>query len=242
MYVLALALLLAADHQSIIPIFGIAHGRDGTSHFASATVFNPTRRTATIRRTALLSTRCPVPEVWQVPPRATVELGHEFAPDCTDIGAMSVVSDEPVLVTGSITTVFNRFGEFPLSLWDIQPYEAPTTWIEPGMEAVTEARVLEFHRGNLLLVNPNSTTLRVEIAVERPEFSASRTETADVPPLSIRLLPIAELEDPSPSPFPRVVSGRHVLTLRGDGRFQAGASSLDLFGGNVFRKAVPLEP
>lgn len=84
----------------------------------------------------------------------------------------------------------------------------------------------------------------VEARLYRPELQASRTDTFEVPPATVRLFRLAAVDDPKPRipGEPRAVSGHHDVVLKGNGRYWAGASSLNTYGGNAFRKAIPLEP
>lgn len=240
MIALVLAAVLAADHRYIIPLIGSAQG-PSASHYARGMMLNPTARTATVRRVGLFPSACAMTETWQIPPHGRLEVGFPITSNCSGVAAVEVVSDEPLHVTGSVLT----FLDWPSAVMDRQEFEVPTDWIDAGQEAVTSGVAMEIapYRMNLLVINPNPEPLVVEATVDRSEYDATRVDTFEVPPATVRLFAIEPVANPrEPSPFPHVISGEHDITVRANRRFWAGASSVDLWGGNVFRKAIPLEP
>ena len=242
MIALVLAVLLVVDHQYIIPLIGGANGANSESHYAIATMLNPTARTATVRRTALFPGDCAaMTKSWELAPHAKIDIGFPFDSNCTGIAALTMVSDEPLYVTGSILT----FSLGPNFRFDRQFYDAPQEWIEAGVDAATSGVSMEEppYRANLLVINPNPEPLIVEAHLTRPEYGATRVDTFEVPPATVRLFAIVAVEDPGPfNPFPHIINGEHDIIVRGNRRFWAGVSSIDLYGGNTFRKVIPLEP
>ena len=241
MIALALAAILAADHHYIIPLIGNSYGIPA-SHLATATMLNPTSRPATVRRTGLYPADCTkMTQSWLLAPHSSVEVAWPYDSNCHGtLAALTVVSDEPLYIRGSILT----HGFMPAWIMDTQEYDAPTAWIEAGVEAVTSGVTIDGgHRTNLLVINPNPEPLQVEVHVYRSEFDAFRTDAFEVPPATLRLFPIAPVANPDPpTGEPIAVTGHHDIVVKANGRFQAGASSVNTYGGNVFRKAIPLEP
>ena len=233
-----LTLLLAI----IIPVIGESTGHRA-QHRARALVFNPTPRTAIVRKVDVyplsLNSACRIPQEWSVPPRQTesIEINDSF---CGPIGltALSIASDEPVVVQNEVVSHFQD-----TTVTDVQLFEAPAQWIEAGMEAMTSATVQPARnlRGNLLVINPNDFVLVVQMHVQRRDAPGpSRDETFEVAPHSSRLHSIEYIPNPHPD-YPLGFDWSHEITLAANGRFWAGASSIDENGGSYFYEAVALE-
>lgn len=240
---LLLAPSLFAQHEYIIPILGSAPGIEA-DHYASASVLNPTARTAHIRVTALYPLSadqpCQVTAPAELAPRRRAVIG--FFPNCPpgQLAAITIESDERLVVETTITSLLRRASG---PIHDVQQVGAGTAWIPFAAEALAYGEFDENVglRANLLLINPNAFFLRVRIHLHRPEANASREETLVVAPHSTILHPLRAVPMP-PSQFPRIVTGHHEITLAADDRFWAGVSSITTTGGNHFEEAVPLEP
>jgi hypothetical protein len=235
---------LFAQHQYIIPMVGSAPGIDA-DHYAGASILNPTARTAHIRVTGVYPVFGP-PQCNVQVPQELVPRGREgivFPVNCPGrpLAAVSIESDEPLVVKTFITSFLRRFD---VQIHDVQQIDAGTAWVPIGVEALTSGEFDEEHglRANLLLINPNAYALRVRIEVNRPEAGVpARVETLVVAPQTTILHPLAAVPVP-PQPFPTIVTGHHDVLLSADGPFWAGVSSLTTNGGNHFQEAVALEP
>ncbi len=233
---------LFAQHEYIIPIIGSAAGIEA-NHFAEADVLNPTARTAHIRVTGVFPVhpiQCEPVVPAELAPRSRGAIGFHFTCPVRQLAAVTIESDEPLVVKTSILSSLRRFD---VSIHDVQQIDAGTAWIPFAAEALTYGELDERVglRANLLLINPNAFGLRVRVALHRPEANASREETLLVAPRSTVLHPLPSVPMPATG-FPTVVSGHHDILVSADGRFWAGVSSITTSGGNHFEEAVPLEP
>ena len=241
--------MLIALLEIIIPILGSSSGHQAR-YFATATVFNPTPRTAIVRRAALypltLHPGCTLPAEWSVPSHRAITIQFEGTSTCggllpVGLTALSITSEEPVVVTNHVVSNFLETG-----VVDRQRIEEPTQWIEADVEAVTGAEIEPAfrYRANLLVINPNDFTLVVRMQVRRGDRTGpTREETIDVPPRSSRLHPIEYIRNPlyDYPDYPFGLHNLHEITLVANGRFWAGASSINDEGGCDFRKAIPLQ-
>ena len=96
---------LFAQHEYIIPIIGSAKGFDA-DHVAGASVLNPTARTAHIRLTGIYPLSvgpCHVQVPETLAPRSRGHIG--FIPNCStsQLAALTIESDEPLVVESTIT-------------------------------------------------------------------------------------------------------------------------------------------
>lgn len=239
---LFLAPSLFAQHEYIIPILGSAVGIEA-EHYAEADVVNPTARTAHIRVTGVYpvypAPQCEPVVPAELAPRSRGTIGFHFTCAVRQLTAITIESDEPLVVKTSITSFLSRPG-CPIA--DVQQIRAGT-WIPFAAEALTRG---EFDdrvglRANLLLVNPNAFELRVRVGLHRPEANASREETLLVAPRSTILYPLPSVPMPNTG-FPTVVTGHHDVIVSADGRFWGGVSSITTNGGNHFEEAIALEP
>ena len=244
---LVLLLLLApaafAQHEYIIPLVGSAPGIDA-DHYAGADVLNPTARTAHIRVTGVYPVYpgqlCELDVPAELAPRSRGGIGFHFTCAARQLAAVTIESDEPLVVKNTITSFLRRFD---VTIADVQRIHAGTAWIPFAAEAVTSGQLDERFgmRANLLLINPNAFALRVRIGLTRPEANASREETIVVAPQSTILYPLRAVPMPVTGQ-PTIVTGHHEIILAADDRFWAGVSSVTTSGGNHFEEAVPLEP
>ena len=241
---LLLAPSLFAQHEYIIPMVGSAAGIDA-DHHAAASVLNPTARTAHIRVTGVYpvfgDSPCEVQVPQELAPRSRGGIG--FGVNCSGkrLAAVSIASDEPLVVENTVTSFLRRL---ECQIHDVQDLDAGTAWVPIAVEALTYGEFDESVslRANLLLINPNAYALRVRVEVRRPEANGGfRVETLVVAPHTTILHPLAAVPLAA-SPFPIIVSGHHDVLVSADGPFWAGVSSLTSRGGNVFREAIALEP
>lgn len=233
---------LFAQHEYIIPMIGSVKGAEA-DHFARASVLNPTARTAHLRVTGIYPAivgPCHVQVPETLAPRSRGHIG--FIPNCSagQLAALSIESDEPLVVGSTITSVVQRPG---VQIHDVQQIDAGTAWVPIGVDALSYG---EFDdelglRANLLLINSVAYPLRVRVEVRRPEAGGgSRVENLVVAPRSTILHPLTAV--PMPPGFPTIVTGHHDVILSADGAFWAGVSSITTNGGNHFKEAVALEP
>lgn len=239
---LCLAPSLFAQHEYIIPMIGSAAGLDA-DHYAAADVLNPTARTAHIRVTGVYPVyplQCEPVVPAELAARSRAQIGFGSTCPVRQLAAITIESDEPLVVKSSITSIIPRPG---CTIADVQQIDAGTAWVPFGAGAVTYGELDEQVglRANLLLINPNAFYLRVRVELHRPEANASREETLLVAPHATILHPLAAVPMPSTG-FPSVVSGRHDILVTADGRFWAGVSSITTNGGNHFEEGVALEP
>ena len=240
---LFLAPSVFAQHEYIIPMIGSATGIEA-DHFAGASVLNPTARTAHIRLTAVYPVFAGQPCHPQVPqelaPRSRARIGFPVGCPDNQLAALSIESDEPLVVESTIESFLRRFD---VQIHDVQKIDAGTAWVPIGVEALSYGEFDEQVglRANLLFINPTAYPLRARVEVIRPEAGGrSIVETLVVAPLSTILHPLAAV--PMPPGFPTIVTGHHEVLLSADGAFWAGVSSITTNGGNHFQKAVALEP
>lgn len=154
---LFLAPSLFAQHEYIIPILGSAAGIEA-EHYAEADVVNPTARTAHIRVTGVYpvypAPQCEPLVPAELAPRSRGTIGFHFTCPVRQLTAITIESDEPLVVKTSITSFLSRTG-CPIA--DVQQIRAGT-WVPFAAEALARG---EFDdrvglRANLLLVNPNA--------------------------------------------------------------------------------------
>lgn len=239
---LFLAPSLFAQHEYIIPILGSAAGIEA-DHYAEADVVNPNARTAHLRVTGVYPVypdqQCEPLVPAELAPRSRTRIGFHFTCPVRQLAAITIESDEPLVVKTSITSYLRRFD---VNVTDVQQIRAGT-WIPFAAEALAYG---EFDdrvglRANLLLVNPNAFELRVRVALHRPEANGSREETLLVAPRSTMLYALPSVPMPNTG-FPTVLTGHHDVLVSADGRFWAGVSSITTNGGNHFEEAIALEP
>jgi hypothetical protein len=233
--------LLLAAMTYIVPIAGNA-GLDPWWH-TTVTVTNPGPGNATVRVEELIRPPGAAPCVATPPatlaPGEYIGVGTDFRNACFGIYAMVLSSDRPVVVESRITTYSLQLSAQPEMRVDVAE-----RWIEPEQEALIGGVGIaaDFgQRANLLLVNPEDRAIDVRVTLTHRQFRASRDETFRVPARSVILQPLREVEDPKPpSGFPQIVIPDHDLLVRANGRFQAGASSIQAFGVGHYRGAIIL--
>lgn len=240
---LFLAPSLFAQHEYIIPILGSVEGLDGR-HYAEADVLNPTARTAHIRLTGVYpvfagSRPCEPAIPLLMPPRSRGAIVFPFTCAAGQLGALTIESDEPLVVKTTITS-FSRRNDAGIT--DVQQIEAGT-WIPFAAEGLAYGEFDERIglRANLILINPNAFGMRVRVDLYRREANASREETLLLAPHSTTIYPLPSVPMPETG-FPTVLTGRHEVLVSADGKLWAGVSSLTPNGGNHFEEAIPLEP
>jgi hypothetical protein len=101
-------------------------------------------------------------------------------------------------------------------------------------------------KANIVIVNPNDFVMTVAMHVARVEIEASADVTLAVPARSVLMTEVTKFPTPvffptPTNPYPRAYDGLHQITLRANGRFSAGVSNT-VFGSQVYRSAVPLQP
>jgi hypothetical protein len=118
-----------------------------------------------------------------------------------------------------------------------------TDWIAPEREAMIPlVRILTPpDKANIIIVNPNDFALIVRLHVERQELGKVVDSTLQVEPRSFLMSPLPPIPTPIPGGIPQIFDAIHQITIRANGKFQAGLSNT--FGGvTVYRAAVPLQP
>jgi hypothetical protein len=234
---------LAAQYTYIVPVSGFASGFQ-SQFFTSIAAFNPTLAPATLRYEAVYpapaTTNCILPSPITVLPRSLVGL----APACFGLHALALTSDQPLRLIEEVNASFifsdaagNSFGR-P----ELEPIEVAADWIAPEREAMIPlVRLLTPRdKANLILVNPNDFLLIVRLHIERQELGKVVDSTLQLQPRSFLMTSIVPIPVPE-SAFPIVYTAIHEITLRANGKFQAGVSNT--FGGvTVYRAAVPLQP
>lgn len=239
---LFLAPSLFAQHEYIIPILGSVQGLDG-SHYAEADVLNPTARTAHIRLTGVFpvfaGTQCEPAVPAQLAPRSRGAVVFPFTCPPGQLAAVTIESDEPLVVKTTITSFSVRNG---VAIADVQQIEAGT-WIPFAAEGLAYGEFDERIglRANLVIINPNAFGMRVRVDLYRQEANASREETLLLAPRSTTIYPLPSVPVPDTG-FPAVLTGRHEVIVSADGKVWAGVSSITPNGGNHFEEAIPLEP
>ncbi len=229
----------AAEHPYILPLAGYALGQDGTNLYAYTVVTNLSPRTATIRTTnvyPLVADRaCAAPTTISLEPHSRLRISPMI---CMDrLSSLEIVSDEPLSIRTELDTKRWTFGS------DRQIITAPTEWIAANVSSVTEAIIRDDSqwRANLLLINPSDSNLVVNVQVDRPEVRNAAMHTFEVAPRSSRIVNIPEVRRVIPEPFISSGEGRHILTITGNGPYQAGMSSVS-YGISMYVPATPLAP
>ena len=237
----ALSSSAAAQYTYIVPISGIAFGYS-TAYFAEEWVTNPNATAATLRYEAVYPAvgvaPCVLPPDRVIPPRTVLSLTRP----CSSLYALVVRSDQPLRFMVDIHAVFTGR---PSGLNNqYQQIDTATEWLPPETDAlIPTIRLSESDgKGNLVLVNPNDFVLTVNVHVDRPEVGKSTDSTIQVPPRSLLMSSLAKIPPPSngfPDPVP--FEGVHHVTVRANGKFQAGVSNI--FGSSTtYRSATPLQP
>jgi hypothetical protein len=118
-----------------------------------------------------------------------------------------------------------------------------TEWLPPDTDAlIPTIRMYPFQgTANLVLVNPNDFVLTVSVHVDRPELQKSADSTIQMPPRSFLLSALAQIPNPPGNGFPQVFDAVHNVTVRANGKFQAGASNA-WDASTTYRSAIPLSP
>ena len=222
---LSLALTATAgEYHYLIPLAGYVASSDGTYQYAYTTVQNLSPRAAMIAVTDVYpfsaDAACGAPE-----PEAIEAHEHWVISPMICMGrasAFAIRSDEPLLVRTEIDTHRTM-----VAGWDKLIVDAPTSWIDAGTTAVTEAVIRDElgRKANLLVVNPSDQTLTLTIAISRPELALQDTLTVEVPARSTRLTRLPELHQLHPPPFMSQGDGRHLLQITGNGPWQGGVAS-----------------
>jgi len=125
---------------------------------------------------------------------------------------------------------------------ELEAIEVATDWIAPEHEAMIPlVRILDPpDKANIILVNPNDFLLTVTLHVERQELGKSVDSTLQLEPRSFLMTNIVPIPTPE-SPIPIGYTAIHQITVRANGKFQAGVSNT--FGGvTAYRAAIPLQP
>ena len=234
----------AAQYTYIVPVSGFAFGFH-SQYFTSVTAFNPNSVPATLRYEAVYpapgNTNCALPASTTVLPRGLVGLSVA----CFNLHALLLTSDQQLRLVEEVNANFismdaagNSFGR-P----ELEPVEVATDWIAPERDVMIPlVRILEpTDRANLILVNPNDFLLTVTLHVERQELGESVDSTLQVEPRSFLMSPVVPIPNPISSGFPQGLEGIHRITLRANGKFQAGVSNTDGWG-TIYRPAIPLQP
>jgi hypothetical protein len=238
---LALSCSAAAQYTYIVPISGVAVGYS-TGYFGEEWVTNPNSTAATLRYEAIYTpvgvAPCVLPPDRVLPPRSVTSLARP----CSSLYALVVRSDQPLRFMVDILAVFTGR---PSGLNNqYQQIETATEWLPPDTDAlIPTIRLSESDgKGNLVLVNPNDFVLTVNVHVDRPEVGKSADSTIQVQPRSLLMSSLAKIPPPSigfPDQLP--YSGVHHVTVRANGKFQAGVSNM--FGSSTtYRSATPLQP
>lgn len=234
----------AAQYTYIVPVSGTAFGFH-SQYFTIVTAFNPTLAPATLRYEAVYpapgNTNCVLPSSVTVLPRGLVGL----SPACFNLHALILSSDQPLKLTEEVYASFlftdgtgNAFGRPQL-----EPIEVATDWIAPEREAMIPlVTILEpGDKANIIFVNPNDFLLTVTLHIERQELGESVDSTLLVPSRSFLMSSIAPIPNPISSGFPQGLEGIHRITLRANGKFQAGVSNTT-GAGTIYLPAIPLQP
>ncbi|MBV8546006.1 MAG: hypothetical protein JO093_18970 [Acidobacteria bacterium] len=236
---------VAAQYTYIVPVSGVASGFN-SQYFTSVIAFNPTLAPVTLRYEAIYpapgTTNCRLPSSLTVLPRGLVGLG----PACFGLHALVVTSDQPLRVVEEVFATFlvkdatgNTFGRS-----ELEPIEVATDWIAPEREAMIPlVRILTPpDKANIILVNPNDFVLIVRLHVERQELGKVVDSTLQLEPRSFLMTLVPPIPTPIPSGgIPQVFDAIHQITIRANGKFQAGVSNT-YGGGTIYRAAVPLQP
>ena len=233
----------ASGYEYIVPISGNA--RSDALYVGSVIVINPGPHAATVRVAELIrspgAAECtPTPDL-VLQPGELGSVGAAYSdPFCTGIFAVVLVTDHPVVIFARVISYSIRLpgGDAEMRI------DAATRWIEPDEQAlipgVPIARAFA-QRANLVIVNAENRPLNVRVRLFHAQFRHAREETLTVPPHSVVLEPLREVEDPGPgSPFPSVLVPEHHLTIEADGRFQAGAAAIRHVGLGTYRPAIIL--
>jgi len=236
----ALSSSAAAQYTYVVPISGTAFGFSA-AYFGEEWVTNPNATAATLRYEAVYpvagAAPCVLPTDRVVPPRTVLSLDRA----CSSLHAMVVTSDQPLRFMVDILGVFS---DRPSGLNNqYQPIEIATDWLPRETDAlIPTIRLFENEsKANLVLVNPNDFVLTVNVHVDRPELGKSADSAIQVQPRSVSMSSLSQIPTPPSNVFPRIYNGVHHVTVRANGRFQAGVSNT--FGSaTTYRSAIPLQP
>ena len=235
------AVAVAEEYRYLVPLAGYIATSDGTYHYATTVLQNLSPRTATVRASDAYPLNPGRPcSTGGEPFTIAAQSRRTISPmSCmAAASALEIVSSEKLIVRMELDTHKTR-----VLGWDKQVIDAPTAWIPAGVTAVTEA-VIRFdgpRTANLLVVNPSAETLTMTVDMSRPEIRMSSTTTIQVPPHSMRMVPLEEVRNPNPPPFIYSLEGRHLLRLTANGPWQGGVSSL-YEGPSMYMPATPLVP
>lgn len=242
--ILSLTLSTSAQHRYIVPVSGNA--RTDALYLGNALVINPGPGPATVAVEEIF--RSPGALPCSPTPPGTIPAGDYRSvgaalidPLCTGILALVLSSDRPVVVRASITSIALALPGQPEMRVDVAD-----RWVEPGETALIARipiRGAFRQRANVILVNPEEREIEVRMHLTHVEFGSPREDIVRVPARSVILQPLLEIADPRPpTGFPQAAIAEHDLVLSANGKFQAGAASIQQSGIGTYRGAVILSP
>jgi hypothetical protein len=235
--------LIALVIQTIIPVTGSTDFGTGVSKWFSGSILitNPNAssvETRVIARYPRGGVKCDAVKPQIIAARST------SSPSVATCGleAMLIESDQPVVVNAAVRTF--TLGQIPTPRATVEEIPVTNEWLPANRDALIPAVTIDAQtlrtRANLFTVNPNDVVLHVHMHVASPERAATADIDFDVPARSLDVRPIAELDNLHSASL-TIVSGIHDLTVRADGKFLCGASSVQE-NDAAFRLAIPLAP
>ena len=229
-----------AQYTYIVPVNGTAQGFR-SAYYSEDRVVNPNATAATLRYEAIYpvagAAPCVLPSVRVVPPRSVLGLAWP----CNALHAMVVTSDQPIRFMVDILSIVSNAP--PGTGIQYLPIEVATEWLAPETDAlIPTIRLFPLQgKANLVLVNPNDFLLTVKVHVDRPELKEFADSTIQVPPRSLLMSAVAQIPNPPPNGFPQIFDAVHNVTVRANGKFQAGVSNT-FDGSTIYRGAISLQP